>query len=93
MIKKNNVIPQKKFHVKKDDEVKVISGASRGQTGKILKVLREKNRVLVEGINIVKKHKKPSAKNTQGGIVEEEASIHISNVKKIKEASTKTSQA
>tara|TARA_B110000046_G_C12955372_1_gene382051 strand:- start:916 stop:1233 length:318 start_codon:yes stop_codon:yes gene_type:complete len=71
---------QKKLHVKKDDIVKVLSGTSKGVEGKILLVDRKKNRVIVEGANMVKKHVKPSAANPQGGIEEAEAGIHISNV-------------
>lgn len=71
---------QKKLHVKKDDIVKVISGTSKGVEGKILLIDRKKNRVIVEGANMVKKHVKPSASNPQGGIEEAEAGIHISNV-------------
>lgn len=71
---------QKKLHVKKYDIVKVLSGTSKGVEGKILLVDRKKNRVIVEGANIVKKHVKPSAANPQGGIEEAEAGIHISNV-------------
>ena len=69
-----------KLHVKKGDTVKVIAGEDKGRTGKVLKVYPEKNRAIVEGMNIVKKHTKPNARNTQGGIVEQEASIHISNL-------------
>jgi len=66
--------------IKKDDKVKVISGKSKGATGKVLKVIREKNAVIVEGANKAKKHEKPNPKNDQGGIVEKEMPIHISNV-------------
>ncbi|MDO4217401.1 MAG: 50S ribosomal protein L24 [Bacteroidales bacterium] len=69
-----------KLHVKKGDTVKVIAGEDKGRTGKVLKVYPEKNRAIVEGMNIKKKHTKPNARNTQGGIVEQEASIHISNL-------------
>ena len=69
-----------KLHVKNGDTVKVIAGEDKGRTGKVLKVYPEKNRAIVEGMNIVKKHTKPNARNTQGGIVEQEASIHISNL-------------
>jgi large subunit ribosomal protein L24 len=65
--------------IKKDDTVKVITGKSKGQEGSVTKVIGEK--VVVEGVNIVKKHQKPSQANPQGGIIEEEAPIHISNVK------------
>ena len=71
---------QKKLHVKVGDTVKVISGTSRGSEGKVLQLDRNKNRVIVEGVNVVKKHVKPSASNPQGGIEEAEAGIHISNV-------------
>ena len=69
-----------KLHVKKGDTVMVIAGEDKGKTGKVLKVYPEKNRAIVEGRNLVKKHTKPNAKNTQGGIVEQEAPIHISNL-------------
>mgnify|MGYP000725132860 CR=1 FL=1 len=71
---------QKKLHVKVGDTVKVISGTSRGSEGKILRIDRSKDRVIVEGVNVVKKHVKPSAANPQGGIEEAEAGVHISNV-------------
>ncbi|UKN03172.1 50S ribosomal protein L24 [Paracrocinitomix mangrovi] len=70
----------KKLHLKIGDTVKVISGESKGNEGKILVIDRKKNRVVVEGVNVVKKHIKPSAANPQGGIEEAEAGIHISNV-------------
>ncbi len=70
----------KKFHVKKGDTVKILSGEYKGQTGKIIEMLPEKNKALVEGINLVKKHNKPSASNPQGGITEMEAPIHLSNL-------------
>jgi len=69
-----------KLHVKKGDTVMVIAGDDKGKMGKILKVYPEKNRAIVEGRNINKKHTKPNAKNPQGGIVEQEAPIHISNL-------------
>ena len=69
-----------KLHIKKDDTVVVIAGADKGKTGKVLKVLVEKNRALVEGVNMVSKSTKPSAQNPQGGIVKQEAPIHISNL-------------
>jgi large subunit ribosomal protein L24 len=71
---------QKKLHVKVGDTVKVISGTSKGSEGKILRIDRKKNRAIVEGVNVIKKHVKPSASNPQGGIEEAEAGIHISNV-------------
>lgn len=68
------------MHVKKGDKVMVISGKDKGKTGVILAAFPKKNRVLVEGINIVKKHSKPSQLNPQGGINDQEAAIHVSNV-------------
>lgn len=71
---------QQKFHVKTGDTVLVISGNEKGKKGKILKMLTDKQRAIVERLNIVKKHIKPSAQNPQGGIIEKEAGIHISNL-------------
>ena len=70
------------MHVKKNDQVMVISGEHKGKTGRVLQVISDKNRVVVEGVNMVKRHTKPRA-NQQGGIVEKEAPIHASNVKKV----------
>jgi len=78
MERKNNKQP--KLHIRKGDIVKVIAGDSRGSQGRVLEVLLDKRRILVEGVNLVSKHTKPNAKNTQGGIVKKEASIHVSNV-------------
>ena len=69
-----------KLHVKKGDMVKVLAGDDKGTIAKVLKVYPEKNRAIVEGVNVNKKHTKPNAKNTQGGIVEQESPIHISNL-------------
>ncbi len=71
---------QKKLHIKKGDTVVVVAGNDSGQQGKVLEVFREKQRAIVEGVNMVKKHTKPNAENPQGGIVEKEAPIHISNL-------------
>ena len=68
------------MHVKKGDKVVVISGKDKGKQGVILEAYPKKNRVLVEGVNIVKKHSKPSQLNPQGGIISQEAAIHSSNV-------------
>ena len=68
------------MRVKKDDTVVVIAGKDKGKTGKVVKVFPKTNKVIVEGVNVVTKHQKPSAMNPQGGIVNKEASIHISNV-------------
>ncbi|MBQ8863146.1 MAG: 50S ribosomal protein L24 [Rikenellaceae bacterium] len=69
-----------KLHIKKGDMVTVIAGESKGQSGKVLRVLVSENRAIVEGLNMVSKATKPNAKNTQGGIVKQEAPIHISNL-------------
>ena len=70
----------KKLHIKKGDTVFVNAGDDRGKTGKVLEVLTDKNRAIVEGINMVSKHTKPNAKNPQGGIIKQEAGVHISNL-------------
>ncbi|MHC5308890.1 50S ribosomal protein L24 [Myroides sp. LJL116] len=69
-----------KLKVKTGDTVRVIAGDHKGTEGKIVRVLREKNKAIVEGVNIISKHVKPSASNPQGGIVKKEAPIHISNL-------------
>jgi large subunit ribosomal protein L24 len=69
-----------KLHIKKGDTVYVNAGENKGQTGKVLKVYIDKQRALVEGVNMVSKSQKPSAQNPQGGIVKQEAPIHISNL-------------
>jgi large subunit ribosomal protein L24 len=70
----------KKFKIKSGDTVKVIAGDHKGSEGKVLQIIKEKDRVLVEGVNLVSKHTKPNAQNPQGGIVKKEASLHISNI-------------
>ena len=67
-------------HIKKDDKVKIIAGKDKGKIGKVLKVVRKKNRVLVEKVNIAKRHSRPSGQNRQGGILEKELPIQSSNV-------------
>ena len=67
--------------IKVGDNVRVITGSNKGKEGKVLKVLRNENRVVVDGVNVVKKHVKPNRTNESGGILEVEAPIHISNVK------------
>jgi len=71
---------KKKLHIKKDDTVKVLSGNFKGSTAKVLKVYPAKNKALLEGINMVTKHVKPSAQNPEGGRNEQEAPIHVSNL-------------
>ena len=68
------------MNIKKDDMVKIITGRDKGKTGRVIKVFPDKNRLIVEGLNTVKKHQRPTQENQQGGIVEKEASIHRSNV-------------
>ena len=70
----------KKFNIKKGDTVMVIASESKGQKGRVLSVIRSKDRAIVEGINMVSKHTKPNAKAPQGGIIKKEAPIHISNL-------------
>jgi large subunit ribosomal protein L24 len=70
----------KKCYIKKEDKVKVIAGKDRGKIGKVLTVNRKKGRLLIEKINIVKRHSKPTAQNKQGGIIEKEMPIQWSNV-------------
>ena len=72
-----------KLHIKKGDTVYVISGEDKGKQGKVLSVNIEDQRAIVEGLNLVSKHTKPNAKNPQGGIVEQEAPIHVSNLQLI----------
>ena len=69
-----------KLHIKKGDTVYVNAGEDKGKTGRVLKVLVDKQRAIVEGINMVSKSTKPNAKNPQGGIVKQEAALHISNL-------------
>ncbi|MGB0403007.1 MAG: 50S ribosomal protein L24 [Salibacteraceae bacterium] len=79
-----------KIQIKKGDTVKVIAGSSRGRSGRVLSVDAEKYRARVEGVNMMKKHNKPSAQNPDGGIVELEGSIHISNLMLVDAAGTAT---
>jgi large subunit ribosomal protein L24 len=71
---------QEKLHIKKGDTVMVIAGDDLGSKGRVLEIIRKSNRAIVEGVNVIKKHTKPNAKHPQGGIVEKELSIHISNL-------------
>jgi len=79
----------RKFHIKKGDFVKVISGESRGQEGKVLEVIFKKDRAIIEGVNMMKKHTKPNSASPDGGIIEQEAPIHISNLMLIDPATKK----
>tara|TARA_B100001057_G_scaffold364163_1_gene366931 strand:- start:784 stop:1095 length:312 start_codon:yes stop_codon:yes gene_type:complete len=69
-----------KIKIKRDDKVIVIAGEHKGSEGKVIRVMRDQNKAIIEGVNMIKKHAKPSAQNPQGGIVEKEAPIHISNL-------------
>ena len=79
-----------KHHVKKGDQVEVISGNFRGSTGKILQVVSRKNRVLIEGVRMIKKHLRKSQDNPSGSIAEREGPIHISNVKLVERTEKET---
>ena len=81
-----------KLHIRKVDEVIVLAGDDKGRKGKVLKVLVAKQRALVEGVNMVSKSMKPSAKNPQGGIVKQEAPIHVSNLSLIDPKSGKATR-
>lgn len=81
-----------KLHIRKNDTVIVLAGRDKGKTGKVLKVLVDDNRAIVEGVNIVSKSAKPSAKNPQGGIIKQEAPIHISNLSLIDPKSGKATR-
>ena len=81
-----------KLHIRKGDEVIVLAGDDKGRKGKVLKVLVAKQRALVEGVNMVSKSMKPSAKNPQGGIVKQEAPIHVSNLSLIDPKSGKATR-
>jgi len=78
-----------KVHVRKDEVVVVITGKDKGKQGKVMKVLPKANRVVVEGVNMVKKHTKPSAKNPNGGILDMEAPINASNVMSLEKIEAK----
>jgi large subunit ribosomal protein L24 len=79
-----------KLHIKKGDTVVVISGNDRGKQGRVLDINTEKMRAIVEGVNMVKKHTRPNADNPKGGIIEQEASVHISNLKVVDGKGTPT---
>src|SRR5215210_7511373 len=83
---------QPKIKIRKGDTVKVITGDSRNQQGKVLSIDLQKYRAIVERVNMISKHSKPNAKNTQGGIVKQEASIHISNLMLVDPASGETTR-
>ena len=84
---------RKKTHVKKGDQVKVISGNHKGGTGRVLRVLAKKDQVIVEGVRMIKKHAPKSQDRPQGGIIEREGPLHISNVKLVEVANTEEKKA
>lgn len=88
----NKVNKPAKLKIRKGDLVKVIAGDSKGQQGKVQEVLVSKNRVVVEGVNLVSKHTKPSAATPNGGIIKKEAALHISNVQLVDPKSGKTTR-
>lgn len=81
---------QKKLHIKKGDTVMVITGESKGQQGRVLKLVPASNRAIVEGVNLVSKHTKPNAENPKGGVIKQEAPIHLSNLKVVDGAGNAT---
>jgi large subunit ribosomal protein L24 len=81
-----------KLHIRKGDTVLVIAGDDKGKKGKVLEVLLDKNRAVVEGINIVTKHTKPSAGKPEGGLKKTEAALHVSNLKLVDPATDKPSR-
>ena len=82
-----------KFHVKRGDTVRVISGNHRGSSGKILQVLPEKAQVIIEGVRLIKKHQRKTQNNPNGAIIEREGPIHISNVKIVERANSEKDKA
>ena len=81
-----------KLKIRKGDTVKVIAGDSKGQQGKITEIIVDKNRAVVEGVNMISKHTKPNAANPNGGIVKQEAAIHISNLALVEPSTGKTTR-
>ena len=81
-----------KLHIKKGDTVYVNAGNSKGQSGKVLEILVAKERAIVEGVNLISKHTKPNAQSPQGGIVKQEAAIHISNLQPLDPKSGKATR-
>jgi large subunit ribosomal protein L24 len=84
---------RQKFHVKKGDQVQVITGNHKGATGKVIEVVSKKSQVLVEGVRMIKKHVRKSQEHPQGQIIEREGPIHISNVKLIEQTAAKAGKA
>ncbi|TSD63396.1 50S ribosomal protein L24 [Inquilinus sp. KBS0705] len=91
MENKKNIKPAK-LKIRKGDLVKVIAGDSKGSEGKIVEIIIDKNRAVVEGVNMISKHTKPNAANPNGGIVKQEAAIHISNLALVEPKTGKTTR-
>lgn len=83
MIRRKKKVASHRFKIRKGDEVLVISGNDRGKRGKVLKVFPNEDRVIVEGIHFIKKHQKPNQSLPNGGIIEREGKVHVSNIKVI----------
>ena len=83
---------QKRFHVKKGDEVVILAGSEKGKRGKIIEIISKKDRVIIEGAKMIKRHTKRNQANPQGKIVEREGSIHISNVMKAEDFDARASK-
>jgi large subunit ribosomal protein L24 len=81
---------QAKRHIKKGDNVIIVAGDDKGKKGRVIEVITETNRAIVEGINIVKRHTKPNAQNQNGGIISKEAPVHISNLKVVDKSGNAT---
>jgi large subunit ribosomal protein L24 len=90
MSEQQTIVP--KFKVRKGDMVMITAGKDKGKTGKVLEVDRSKRRVFVEKLNIIKRHMKPSQQHRQGGIIEKEASLHLSNVRVVCKSCGKSSR-
>jgi large subunit ribosomal protein L24 len=83
---------QRKFHIKKGDLVIINSGENKGQQGRVLEVFYDKEKAIVEGVNMISKHTKPNAKSPQGGIIRKEAPVHISNMNLVDPSSGKATR-
>lgn len=83
---------RRKLHVRSGDQVLILAGKDRGKKGKVLQVSVKTDRVLVEGVNLIKKAMRPTEDNPEGGIIEKEAALHISNVKVVESAAKKEAQ-
>jgi len=83
---------RRKLHVRTGDQVLILAGKDRGKKGKVLQVIAKTDRVLVEGVNLIKKAMRPTEDSPEGGIIEKEAALHISNVKVVESAGKKEAE-